>query len=156
MISEPMVCLSQTMHLSCTDTNSVSKWKKWDSTRTTTPRSSIRCVQNNVWDYGTFDANRAPVLHEVNSISERTEMSFHLSLVTYWYHRVSPEWFLSLWYVLCKPWTYLAPTQTLSPKGKKRDSTWSTSPRGSMRCIQNDFRACGSLNANGAPILHQD
>jgi hypothetical protein len=26
MISEPMVCLAQTVHLSCTNTNSVSKW----------------------------------------------------------------------------------------------------------------------------------
>ena len=31
-----------------------------------------------------------------------------------------PKWFLSLWYVQRKPCTYLAPTLTLSPKGKKR------------------------------------
>ena len=28
MISEPMVHLAETMHLSCTDTNTVSKWKE--------------------------------------------------------------------------------------------------------------------------------
>ena len=28
MISEPMVRLAQTVHLSCTDTNTVSKWKE--------------------------------------------------------------------------------------------------------------------------------
>jgi hypothetical protein len=28
MIPEPMVCLDQTMHLSCTDTNTVSKWNE--------------------------------------------------------------------------------------------------------------------------------
>jgi hypothetical protein len=28
MISEPIVCLAQTMHLSCADTNTISKWTK--------------------------------------------------------------------------------------------------------------------------------
>jgi hypothetical protein len=28
MISEPTVCLAQTVHLSCTDTNTISKWTK--------------------------------------------------------------------------------------------------------------------------------
>jgi hypothetical protein len=28
MISEPMVCLAQTVHISCTDTNTISKWTK--------------------------------------------------------------------------------------------------------------------------------
>ena len=28
MISKPMVCLAQTMHLSCTDTNTISKEKE--------------------------------------------------------------------------------------------------------------------------------
>jgi hypothetical protein len=61
-----MVCLAQTVHLSCTDTNTVSK-------------------------------------------------------------------FLSLWYIRCKPCTYLGPTVTLSPNGPKRHSTWPLSPRSSIR-----------------------
>jgi hypothetical protein len=28
MITEPMLRLAQTMHLSCTDTNTISKWTK--------------------------------------------------------------------------------------------------------------------------------
>jgi hypothetical protein len=36
---------------------------------------------------------------------------------------VHPKRFLSLWYVWHKPYTYLAPTQTLYPNGPKRDST---------------------------------
>jgi hypothetical protein len=39
---------------------------------------------------------------------ERTESSFHLSLVTYEYHHVRPKWFQCLWYIRRKPFTYLA------------------------------------------------
>ena len=63
-ISEPMVCLAQTMHLSYINTNTISKRTKWDSTWPTSPRSCIGCVQNYIWAYGTFSANRAPILHQ--------------------------------------------------------------------------------------------
>jgi hypothetical protein len=33
------------------------------STRASSPRSTIGCVQNDPWAYGTFGANRAPILH---------------------------------------------------------------------------------------------
>jgi hypothetical protein len=45
---------------------------------------------------------------KTSTISKRTESSIHLSLVTYEYHQVRPKWFLSLWYVRHKPYTYLA------------------------------------------------
>ena len=45
-IYEPMVCLAQTGHLSSIKTNTISKRTKRDSTRPTSPRSSIGCVQN--------------------------------------------------------------------------------------------------------------
>jgi hypothetical protein len=77
-ISEAMVHLVQTVHLSCTETNTVSK---------------------------------------------RTEMRFHLSLVTQEYLPVHLKQFLSLWYVWRKPCTYHAPKLTLSPKVPKGDST---------------------------------
>jgi hypothetical protein len=80
-ISEPMVRLSQTAHLSCV---------------------------------------------KINTISKRTQTSFHLSLVTKEYHRVHPKWFLSQWYIRRKPCTYFALTVTLSPNGPKQDSTWPT------------------------------
>jgi hypothetical protein len=44
---------------------------------------------------------------------------------------------------------------TLSPNEPKRDSTRSTSPRSSIRCVQNDFRAYGTFSANREPILNQ-
>jgi hypothetical protein len=98
------------------------------------PRSTIRCVQNDLWGNGTFDANRAPILHW-----KLTETRFYMTDVTLEFCRVRPNWFLRLWYVWCKLWIYLAPILTLFPNGPKRDSTWHTSPRSSIGCIQNDF-----------------
>ena len=62
MISEPMVRLAQTVHLSCTDTNTVSKQTKTRFHMTPSPRTSIVCVQNDFRANGTFGANRAPIL----------------------------------------------------------------------------------------------
>jgi hypothetical protein len=45
-ISDPMVRLAQTMHLYCTDTNTVSKWTKIRFHKTHSLRSSIGCVQD--------------------------------------------------------------------------------------------------------------
>jgi hypothetical protein len=63
--------------------------------------------------------------------------------------------FLSLWYVWCKPCTYLAPILTSSPNGLRQDLTWPTSSRSSIGCVQNDFRSYGMLSTNHAPILCQ-
>ena len=84
----------------------------------------------------------------ISTISKRTESSFRFSLVTKQYHRVCPKQFLSLWYVWCKPCSY--------PNGPKQDSTWPMSPRSSIGCVQNDFRAYGMFSANHTPILRQD
>ena len=59
LFSELMVRLAQTVHLSCTDTNTVSNQTKM---RPTSPRNSIKCVQNDFQAYGTFSENRAPIL----------------------------------------------------------------------------------------------
>jgi hypothetical protein len=93
---------------------------------------------------------------KITTVSKQIEMSIYLSLVTYMYHQVRPKWFLSLWYVWCKPCTYLALTLTLSSNIPKRDSTWRTSLTRSIGCVQNDFWAYGTFDANHAPILHQD
>jgi hypothetical protein len=70
-----MVCSVQTVHLSFTDINTVSKW---------------------------------------------TKMRFHTAHVTYEFHRVCPKLFIRLWYVQCKPCTYLASRLALSPNGPNR------------------------------------
>jgi hypothetical protein len=75
-----------------------------------------------------------------NTISKRTKTSFHVSLVTLEYHRLHLKYFLTLWYIWRKPWTYLALTLTPSLNGPKRDSTWAKSSRSSIGCIQNDFK----------------
>jgi hypothetical protein len=75
MISMPMVCSVQTVHLSCTDTNTFSK---------------------------------------------RTKKRFHTTHVTSEFHQVRPKLFMSLWYVQCKPCTYLASRLALSPNGPNR------------------------------------
>jgi hypothetical protein len=69
-ISMPMICLVKTVHLSCTNINTVSKW---------------------------------------------TKMRFHMTHVTYEFHRVRPTLFMSLWNVQCIPYTYLASRLALSP-----------------------------------------
>jgi len=58
MISEP--CLAQIVHLSCTDTNTISK-----RTETRFHLSLIiGCVQNDFWAYVTFVTNRPHILHK--------------------------------------------------------------------------------------------
>jgi hypothetical protein len=83
-------------------------------------------------------------------------MRFHKAQVSKQFHRVCPKCFPSRWYVLRKPCTYLALTLTLSPNRPKWGSTWPSSLRGSIWCIQKDFRAYGMFGANRAPTLCQD
>ena len=52
-----MVRVALTMHQSCTDTNTVSKQKEARFLKT-------HVVQNHFRAYGTFDANRAPILRQ--------------------------------------------------------------------------------------------
>jgi hypothetical protein len=91
---------------------------------------------------------------KISIISEWTE----LSIVPHhqWVPSGVSKWFLSGWYISRKLCTYLALTLTLSTNGKKRDSTWPTSPRGSNGCVQNDFWAYAMFNANRALILRHD
>jgi hypothetical protein len=93
---------------------------------------------------------------KISTISKWTKTSFQLSLVTKEYQCVRPKWFLSPWHVWCKPCTYLPLTLTPSPNRPKWDSTRPTSPRSFVKCIQNDFWAYGTIEANRAPILRQD
>jgi hypothetical protein len=60
---------------------------------------------------------------ETRTISKQTETSFHLTNVTYKYHRVCLKRFPCPWYIWRKPYTYLAPRLTLSPNRPKWTST---------------------------------
>ena len=63
-ISEPMVPLAQTVHLSYINTNTISKRTERDSIRPLWSRSCIGCIQHDIWAYGTFSANCAPMLRQ--------------------------------------------------------------------------------------------
>jgi hypothetical protein len=52
--------------------------------------------------------------------------------------------------------TYLMLRLTLSSNGPKRASTWPMSPRSSIGCVKNNFRAYCTFSANYAPILRED
>ena len=72
MISEPMVCSAPTVHLSCTDTGSQQTKTRFH--RSTSPRSTIGCVQNDFRAYGMFGANHAPILHQHWLPTDRNEI----------------------------------------------------------------------------------
>jgi hypothetical protein len=91
-----------------------------------------------------------------NTISKWSKTRFHMTYVTLEFHRVRPKRFLRLWYVQHKPCTYLASRLALSLNGLNRVSTWASSPRSTIDCVQNDFWACGMFGVNCAPILRQE
>ena len=55
------------------------------------------------------------------------------------FSRVLPNWFLSIWYIPCKPCTYIASRLALSLNRPNRASTWASSPRTTIGCFQNGF-----------------
>jgi hypothetical protein len=202
MISEPMVCSVQTLHLSCADINTIPTQTemsfhithgtkefhrvrsqrflsllhirrklctylasrltlspnrpKWASTRPTWHRSTIGCVQNGFKPM----VHLVQIVHlsyvEINTISKQSPNELALDPRHVGVHRVHPKWFPHLLHVRRKLGTYLASTFTLSPNGPKWASTWSTSSRSIIWCVQNDFRAYGTFGTNHAPILGRD
>jgi hypothetical protein len=64
------------------------------------------------------------------------------------------KWFSSQWYVRRKQCTHLASRWALSLNGQKRASTWASSSRSTIGCVQNDSWAYGMFGTNRAPILH--
>jgi hypothetical protein len=64
-ISEPMICLVQSMHLSCTDTNTVSKQTepKFHRTHVTEEFHRVR-PKRFFLAHGTLTINRAPILRQ--------------------------------------------------------------------------------------------
>jgi hypothetical protein len=89
-----------------------------------------------------------------NTVSKWTKMWFHMTHVIFLYW-VSPKQFSKLWYVQRKLCTYLMSRLALSPNGPKRASTWVSSPKSTIGCVQNDFWAYGTFGVNRVPILHR-
>ena len=114
---------------------------KQTTTWASSPRSTIRCVQADFWAYGMF----AQTVQLSNIVSKWTKMRFHMTHVSYEFYRVCTKQLPSIWYVRRKPCTYPASWLALSPNGPKRASTWASSPRSTIRCVQNYFYAFGTF-----------
>ena len=88
---EPMRHLVQTIHLSCTDTNSLQMDRNkvpHDPRHLGVPYGGSKMIYEPL-------VCLAQTMHiscvKISTISKRTEMSFHLSLITYEYHQVDPK-----------------------------------------------------------------
>jgi hypothetical protein len=57
---------------------------------------------------------------DTNTISKQTKTRFHMSHISYEFCRVWAKLFMSLWYVQCKPCTYLVSRLALSPNRPNR------------------------------------
>jgi hypothetical protein len=150
-IFEPILRSAQTVHLYCNDTDTISKWTEIRFHMTHPPRSSIGCIQDDCWAYGTLGTNCAPILCQEWHYLQTDSNELPLEPRNLEVPSVASNFFLSLWYIRRKPSYYLALTLTLSPNRTERDSIWPTSPRSSIGCIQNDFPAYGRFGATHAP-----
>jgi hypothetical protein len=57
---------------------------------------------------------------DTNTVSKQTKTRLNMTHVTYRFLQVRPKLFMSLWYVQCKPCTYIASRLALSPNGPNR------------------------------------
>ena len=117
MIYEPMVCSMQTVHLSCTKISTICKRSKLsiEHHHLVAPSSASKMIYEPM-------VRLAQTMHQsctnTNTVSKRKEARFHMTQVTYGFHRVCPKWFLSLWYVRHKPCNYLASRLAWSLNGE--------------------------------------
>jgi gamma-glutamylcysteine synthetase len=96
-----------------------------------------------------------------NTVSKRTITRFHTTHISYEFHWVCPKLFMSLWYVQCKPCTYLESRLALSPNGPNRappDPRHLGVPSGKMiykpmvRLTQTELLSCTDANAMSKEI----
>jgi hypothetical protein len=155
-ISKPMVRSAQTMHLYCTDTNTISKRTEMRFHLTHSYRTSIRCVQDGFQAYGMFDTNHAPILrqnwHYLQTDSNKLPLNpRHLRVSSGASKTISEPMVHSAQTVHL----YCTDTNTI-PKRTKPRFHMTHSSRTSIGCVQDDFRAYGTFGTNHTPILHQD
>jgi hypothetical protein len=154
-ISEPMVCLGQTVHLTLKLTVSKEKEVRFHVTHITKEFYRVHLKRFlslwHVWHkLCTYLAPRlalppnGPKWPFTWALSPRSTIG------------CVQNNFLSRWHIGCKPCIDLGSTLTLPPKRKKWDYTWPMSPRSSIGCVQNDVRAYVTFDANRSPILCED
>jgi aminoglycoside N3'-acetyltransferase len=155
MIFKPMERLVQTVHLYCTDTNTVSKRTKTRFHMTHSPTSSIGYVHADFRACGMFGANRAPILHKHLHYlqTDRNELPLeprHLGVPLSASETIS-EPMLRLVQTMH---LYCTVTNTVSKRTETRFHM-THSPTSSIGYVHDDFRAYGMFGANRAPLLHK-
>jgi hypothetical protein len=119
-ISEPIVLLMQTLHLSCVKISTISKWTELslEPRHLWVPSGASKMISEPMVRL----TQTVPLsCNDTNTVSKRKEVRFHLTHVTYEFNQVCPKWCPSLWYVRRKSCTYHAPTLTLSKNRKKSE-----------------------------------
>jgi hypothetical protein len=122
MIYEPMVCSTQTVHLSCIKIRTISK---------RTEAELLLEPHHQGVPSGASKTISKPMVH--------WQKPCHYLQMDWNELTLDPKWFPSQWYVWRKPCTCLPPTLTPSPNRPKQNSTWPTSPWSSIRCVHTEF-----------------
>jgi hypothetical protein len=148
-----MVGSSQTLHLYCTGSNTVCKQTESRFHMTHSPRSSIECVQHDFRSDGTFDTNRTPLLrqdyHYLQTDSNKLLLEPHHLGVSSGMSKTNSEPMVRLAQTLH---LYCTDSNIVTKRTETRFHI-THSPRSSIGCIQDDFRADGTFDTNHAPIL---
>jgi hypothetical protein len=119
-----MVRLAQTVHLPCSDTNTLSKRIENEILLEPHHLELSWGASKRISEHLIHSVQTVPLsCVKIGIISKLTETSIHLGLVTEEYHQVRPKQFLGLLYVWCKPCIYLAPTLILPFPSKKDTNT---------------------------------
>jgi hypothetical protein len=134
--------------------STISKRNEQSSTRPSSPRSNSGAPKMIYDPIVRLTQTEHLSCTTANTVWKHIKMWFYMTHVTSEFHRVPPIVFPSLRNVRGKPCINLASSVALSPNVPNRASTWASSPKSPIECIQNDFYAYGTFSANCAPILH--
>jgi hypothetical protein len=150
-----MVRLGQTVHLSYVNISIISNELTQASTWASSLRSTIGCGQNDFWAYVMFRANRAPILHRHQHYLQMVQ-----NKILHDPHHLGVP--LGTSKMISEPLVRSAQTMHLScvkictiSNKLNQASTWASSPRSTIGCVQNDFWAYGMFSTNHAPTLNR-
>jgi hypothetical protein len=147
-----VVSLAQTVQLSCVKFSTISNELNQASTWAPSPRSTIGCVQNDFWAYGMFSTNRACILHRHQHYlqMDQNEIAHDLGFPS------GASKMISVPLVRSAQTVHLSCIKISTISNElNQTSTWASSPRSTIRFVQNDFWAYGMFSTNHAPILNR-
>jgi hypothetical protein len=150
-----MVQLAQTMHLSCADNNTASKWTKMRFHMAHVAKVFCRVCPKQFLGLWYIRRKTCTYLAPILTLSPNgSKWDFIWPTSPSCFIGCVQNDFLSLWYVWCKSCTYVASRLALSPNRPKQATPWASSPQSTIGCMQNDFWAYGTFGTNHAPNLH--